>query len=77
MGIYDFTGDQADYARRMAGWLSAAPAGSLIMCHPAQAVVPGDAIGTARAQEFAYLGSDDFSRALARAGVRLVRGQSL
>jgi chitin disaccharide deacetylase len=77
LGIYDFAGDQADYARHMAGWLSAAPAGSIIMCHPAQAVEPGDAIGRARAQEFAYLGCDDFSLALARAGVRLVRGRSL
>ncbi|MEY4884137.1 MAG: hypothetical protein RIS34_1991 [Pseudomonadota bacterium] len=77
LGIYDFSGDQAAYARRMAGWLSAAPAGSILMCHPAQAVEPGDTIGAARAQEFAYLGSNDFSLALARAGVRLVRGRSL
>src|SRR5450830_1054739 len=74
LGIYDFSGDQERYARQMAGWLAAAPPGSIIMCHPAQAAEPGDVIGVARAQEFAYLSGADFPAALARAGVRLVRG---
>lgn len=76
LGIYDFAGDQERYARQMAGWLAAAPPGSIIMCHPAQAAEPGDVIGVARAQEFAYLSGADFPAALARAGVRLVRGGS-
>ena len=75
-GIYDFAGDQARYARKMDGWLRAAPPGGIIMCHPAQSVEPGDAIGVARAQEFAYLSGADFPAALAHAGVRLVRGSS-
>lgn len=74
LGAYNFGGNQADYARRMAGWLDAAPSGSIIMCHPAQAVEPGDAIGQARAREFAYLSSRHFPQALAQAGVQLVRG---
>ncbi len=75
LGVYDFSGDLAQYARRMQGWLAAAPAHSIIMCHPAQTATPGDAIGAARAREFAYLGSPAFAAALAQAGVQLVRGR--
>lgn len=74
LGAYDFSGAPARYARLMAGWLHAAPAGGIIMCHPALSVEPGDVIGAARAREFAYLSGADFAAALARAGVRLVRG---
>ncbi len=73
-GIYDFAGDTARYAALMARWLAQAPEGSIIMCHPAQAAEPGDEIGMARAQEFAYLGSADYTAALQHAGVVLVRG---
>jgi predicted glycoside hydrolase/deacetylase ChbG (UPF0249 family) len=66
----------AGYAKLMAGWLRTAPAGSIIMCHPAQAAEPDDEIGIARAQEFNYLMGADFSAALSHAGVRLVRGCS-
>jgi predicted glycoside hydrolase/deacetylase ChbG (UPF0249 family) len=76
LGVYDFAADGPRYARLMAGWLSAAPTGCIIMCHPAQAAQRGDAIGLARAQEFAYLGSATFSAALAKAQVRLMRGIS-
>ena len=75
-GIYDFSGTPARYAELMAGWLRTAPAGSIIMCHPAQAAEPDDEIGIARAQEFNYLMGADFSAALSRAGVWLVRGCS-
>ena len=75
LGAYNFDGSPAGYAQRMAGWLNAAPSGSIIMCHPAQAVEPGDAIGEARVREFAYLSSADFAKALADAGVQLVRGE--
>lgn len=73
-GIYDFTGDAARYAREMAAWLDSTPAGAIIMCHPALRAEPGDGIGAARAQEFAYLSGEDFPLALARAGVTLARG---
>lgn len=75
-GIYNFAGTPARYAQLMAGWLRTAPAGSIIMCHPAQAAEPGDVIGIARAQEFNYLIGPDFNVALSRAGVQLVRGCS-
>jgi predicted glycoside hydrolase/deacetylase ChbG (UPF0249 family) len=76
LGVYDFAADGTSYARLMDGWLNAAPSGCIIMCHPAQAAQHGDAIGLARAQEFAYLGSATFSAALAKAQVRLMRGIS-
>ena len=74
LGIYDFAGDGSRYAGLMQGWLEQAPERSIIMCHPAQAAVSGDAIGAARAWEFAYLGSTRFADALVHAGVQLVRG---
>ena len=73
-GIYDFAGDQARYGRLMAGWLHTAPDDSIIMCHPAQTAVAADAIGAARAREFAYLAGPEFPAALARARAQLVRG---
>jgi predicted glycoside hydrolase/deacetylase ChbG (UPF0249 family) len=76
LGVYDFAADGPRYARLMDGWLRAAPSGCIIMCHPAQAAEHDDAIGVARAQEFAYLGSATFSTALAKAQVRLMRGIS-
>ena len=74
LGIYDFSGSPTRYAQLMKGWLQGAPAGSLIMCHPARQAEAGDAIGQARAQEYAYLRSTQFADALAEAGVQLVRG---
>ena len=74
LGIYDFSCPPARYAQLMKGWLQGPPAGSLIMCHPARQAEAGDAIGQARAQEYAYLRSPQFADALAQAGVQLVRG---
>lgn len=76
-GIYAFAGGQAAYAQRMARWLRDAPAGTVLMCHPAQGADPGDAIGPARDWEGAYLASGDFAQALADTGVRLARGHEL
>ncbi len=77
LGIYDFAGGQRRYGALMQAWLRAAPAGSIIMCHPALAAEPDDGIGVARAEEFAYLNGPDFSQALAQACVQLVRGGAL
>ncbi|MFZ2737194.1 MAG: ChbG/HpnK family deacetylase [Burkholderiaceae bacterium] len=75
-GVYDFSGDGALYAQRMTQWLSESPAGTIIMCHPAQQANAFDTIGRARVWEFNYLGGADFPLALAQAGVELVRGGS-
>jgi predicted glycoside hydrolase/deacetylase ChbG (UPF0249 family) len=74
LGIYDFAGNEARYGRLMQTWLHAAPVGSIIMCHPAQAAEPDDPIGLARAVEFAFLAGVDFGTMLGAAGVQLVRG---
>ncbi|MDD5480965.1 ChbG/HpnK family deacetylase [Rhodoferax sp.] len=76
-GIYNFEGDGARYAALMAHWLRVAPQAGLLMCHPAQTVEPADEIGTARAQEFAYLASLQFAQALSAAQVVLARGAQL
>ncbi len=74
-GIYNFTGGEAAYARLMARWLASAPAGIIIMCHPAQGGVDAndvdDDITAARQWEFDYLASEAFERDLAAAGVVL------
>jgi predicted glycoside hydrolase/deacetylase ChbG (UPF0249 family) len=72
-GIYDFAGDGRRYAVCMAHWLHTAPERSIIMCHPAQSLEPGDAIGAARVREFDYLAGAEFGAALAQAQVTLAR----
>jgi chitin disaccharide deacetylase len=75
LGIYDFSGGQVAYAQAMAHWLTQAPPGSIVMCHPALSAPADDSIGAARMWEQAHLASADFSNALAQAGVRLARGR--
>ena len=80
LGVYGFEGTVDDYARRMQGWLREAAqlqTTALVMCHPARQAEVGDAIGHARAHEFAYLSSDAFAADLQRANVQLVRGNCL
>ncbi len=77
LGIYDFAGDEARYAQRMAAWLATAPARCIIMCHPAQEAVADDPIGAARSREFAYLNGSGFADTLTRLNVRLIRGHEL
>ncbi len=55
----------------MQAWLQEARDGSLLMCHPATAEVPGDAIGRQRPVEFAYLMSDAFAQTLQRQGCQI------
>ena len=73
-GIYGFSGGAAHYAELMEAWLTQAREGCIVMCHPATRAEAGDEIGAARAWEYAYLASDAFVQALARAGVQVSRG---
>lgn len=73
-GLYDFGGGSADYAARAANWLRQAPAGAVLMCHPASQALPGDAIGDARLREFEFWRSERASEVLAQAGAALARG---
>ena len=79
-GIYDFTGGEAAYAQRMAGWLTGSPAGTLLMCHPGgapDAAAGPDPIAAARAWEWAHLASPGFDAQCTAAGVQLMRGSAL
>ena len=76
-GVYGFTGGGRRYARLMDGWLADAPEGAIIMCHPAQRAEAGDAIGDARAWEYACLAGDAFADSLTRAGALLSRGAQI
>lgn len=73
-GVYGFDAPTpADYGRHMERWLAGSPDGTLMMCHPATAIVTGDAIAAQRVVEFDYLSSAAFGDTLARHGVELVR----
>jgi predicted glycoside hydrolase/deacetylase ChbG (UPF0249 family) len=76
-GIYDFADRPISYAQRMSGWLHSSPAGTLLMCHPAQSVEASDSIGQARLREYEHLNGAEFQTQLERHGVQLVRGSAL
>ena len=64
-GVYGFdAATPADYGRHMDRWLAGCEDGTLMMCHPATALVTGDAIAAARVVEFDYLSSDAFGDSL-------------
>jgi predicted glycoside hydrolase/deacetylase ChbG (UPF0249 family) len=75
LGVYDFLGNPMRFGGLMVRWLAQAPVGSVIMCHPSQAVEPNDEIGFARAQEYLYLGSDEFLEILDLNHVKICRGE--
>ena len=82
-GVYNFksngeNGDKSSgfsYAERMQAWLAQAPAGCIIMCHPAngksETSDAADDIAPARQWEFDYLASSAFADDLAKAQVSL------
>ena len=73
-GLYGFDGMSDGYAALAEGWLHAAPAGTILMCHPASQALPDDAIGAARMREFDFWRSAGASAALARANAVPARG---
>lgn len=74
-GVYGFDAPTPEaYGQHMRYWLEQLQSGSLLMCHPAAAAVAGDAIGEARALEFAYLSSDAFGQALQAADCSIAQG---
>lgn len=77
-GVYGFdAATPAAYGAHMQHWLAQLQPGSLVMCHPAAAPVQGDAIGDARALEYAYLRSEAFGQALQAAGCTIAQGPLL
>lgn len=71
-GVYGFdAATPAAYGRHMDRWLAASHDGTLLMCHPANARVDGDAIADARRVEYTYLASDAFAESLRKHGARV------
>ena len=77
-GVYGFDApDVAAYRQHMRQWLAQVPDGGLLMCHPAAAPVPGDALAAQRVVEWDYLRSQAFADDLAQAGCELHLGPVL
>ena len=73
-GVYGFDAPSAAaYGALMAQWLNACEDGTLLMCHPADGPVAGDAIGQQRPVEFAYLRSAAFGDLLAAQQCRILQ----
>lgn len=70
-GIYGFSASAEEYGQRMDIWLADAEDGSVLMCHPATALIEGDSIAAARLEEFRFLSSTAFSGMLERHGIIL------
>ena len=74
-GVYNFdAATPEEYGAHMAQWLHSAQPGALLMCHPANAPVVGDAIAAQRTIEYAYLASPAFGLLLERHNVQLACG---
>ena len=74
-GVYGFDApDVVRYGAHMQQWLAQGADGGLLMCHPATAEVPGDAIGHQRPVEFEYLMSAAFGQQLQSSGWHIHQG---
>jgi predicted glycoside hydrolase/deacetylase ChbG (UPF0249 family) len=78
-GVRSFR-ERQSFGALMRGWLTGAQPGLLVMCHPGypdEELARIDHVTTTRADELAYLSSEEFSGDLAAAGCRLARLSSL
>ncbi|HLL26983.1 MAG TPA: ChbG/HpnK family deacetylase [Xanthobacteraceae bacterium] len=72
-GAYDFSTAE-DFGALFARFLRAMPERGVVMCHPGfvdQELIARDPLTTRREEEYAFFAGDDFSTALAGAGVSL------
>jgi predicted glycoside hydrolase/deacetylase ChbG (UPF0249 family) len=69
LGVYDFQGGSAAYARLMQQWLGLARSGDLIMCHPATGAVAGDVLGKQRQAEYEVLSSTAMAAWMLQQGI--------
>ncbi len=74
-GVYNFSGGEFVYAKKMAMWLSEVSDGCIVMCHPAQGDLDmddvDDSILKARHWEYSYLASDAFAQTLTNSKISL------
>ena len=70
-GVYDFQGDGVRYQQLLGAWLLHARHGDVLMCHPATAMVQGDAIAAARCNEYQVLASEWFGGLLEQLPLRI------
>ena len=67
-GVYNFSGGELHYAKKMALWLGEVSEGGIIMCHPAHGEGEtgdiDDGISDARRWEYSYLTSEVFAQTL-------------
>jgi predicted glycoside hydrolase/deacetylase ChbG (UPF0249 family) len=73
LGVYDFTGGEAGYAKLMQGWLDGAQAGDLMMCHPAKGIIDDSSMARQRVAEFQVLSSAAMGDWLESRQLRVVR----
>jgi predicted glycoside hydrolase/deacetylase ChbG (UPF0249 family) len=71
LGVYDFGGDAAGYARRLARWLRAAATGDLLMCHAGAPDAQPDLLANARRNEFEVLSASAFAALTAAENIHL------
>jgi predicted glycoside hydrolase/deacetylase ChbG (UPF0249 family) len=76
-GVYDFGGDESDYANRMDAWLRESADGTVLMCHPASEAPGDDEIGPAREREYRWLLGANFASMLSAHHVHPVPGTEL
>jgi chitin disaccharide deacetylase len=72
-GVYDFSGS-SDFGSLMKQFLEGLPEGGVVMCHPGfvdDTLLSLDPLTTAREQEHAFLGGENFPRLLAANNVTL------
>jgi predicted glycoside hydrolase/deacetylase ChbG (UPF0249 family) len=71
-GLYSLS-QHADFPTLVAGWLSDAQSGDLLMCHPALVDDDNEGIGPSRVNEYAFLCSQQFARICDSEHIRIVR----
>jgi len=77
LGVYDFKADAQGYRQHLTRWIHDAPDGALIMCHPADELVPGDAIAEARVAELKVWSAPGIDKLLREEGAVIASGHEV
>lgn len=71
LGTYDFEGGAKGYRARLQCWIDECRSGDVLICHPSVGMLPGDAIATARLDEYEVLSTFNLDWASRHRPVRL------